>query len=548
MFLSIKAKIVTIYSLVMISFVFLFLLIIFVNEHEEILDLELAHSTKISQMHAKLLNEEMTKYISMLTILATDPEIKLENKPFILNSLSRLMQIGGGQFINAVYIDNKLNIIDFSGRSHNADGSLFSQGAEWLNKKFTIIASLESTFSDNAVIFITVPIWDAENKWMGNLAAVLPLASISDKLSKIKLAKHSYAWLTDANDLIISHPDKRFEMNVTLKMDESESFPGFHEVTKKTKRFENGYGRYTDALNDEAKIVTFSNIESLPGWHLFITTKESDIFKGINATQRNVLITSLILTGCFLLLINQLSNKITDPIVKLTNDVKKSIKDKRNYLKVVNSNDEIGQLSKAFYDNAQKISQHTTHLQKEVDIRTKEILEKNLLLREQNDKLEGLASKDPLTLLYNRRAFSKLVENELSRAKRHYHRITLVILDIDNFKDINDKHGHHVGDDVLYRFAKELLANTRKENIICRWGGEEFVILIPEATSDMVYQHIETIRIKISEADFSPVNRVSFSAGMATMITDESFSNWFQRADSALYKAKVTGRNKVIKA
>ncbi|HEY7865529.1 MAG TPA: GGDEF domain-containing protein [Psychromonas sp.] len=114
---------------------------------------------------------------------------------------------------------------------------------------------------------------------------------------------------------------------------------------------------------------------------------------------------------------------------------------------------------------------------------------------------------------------------------------------MDHFKRINDTFGHNAGDDVLCHFAHESTFNMRKENLICRWGGEEFVILIPEATCDTVFEHMQELREKISQMDFAPVDQITFSAGMASIRVEE----WFERADSALYKAKTSGRNRIIK-
>ena len=169
------------------------------------------------------------------------------------------------------------------------------------------------------------------------------------------------------------------------------------------------------------------------------------------------------------------------------------------------------------------------------------------MLNEQNDKLEVQVSKDSLTNLYNRRAFNALVEKELSRAKRHHVSIALAVLDLDNFKNINDKYGHDTGDKVLCRFANELTTSMRKEDLICRWGGEEFVVLLSASTSDKVYEHMEEMRERVATMDFSPAPQVTFSAGMSTYREGESFTEWFKRADKALYKAKDNGRNQIVK-
>ncbi|MGX9463586.1 sensor domain-containing diguanylate cyclase [Shewanella sp. A14] len=546
MFFSIKAKIITIFSLVMIAFTSILLLTIFINQRDRVLDLELEKSTEISTMHANLLSQEFAQYVAMLKMLSNNPQIELGDKTTITRLLQRLMTIGHGNFINAVYVDKDLNLIDAKGNINKVTHPLFIKGDDWIGKEYNISVPLYSRFENTPVIMVAVPILDTKTRWVGTLAVAVPLTVISDKLSTIKLAKESYAWLADSNNLIVSHPNQIYVMKSTLSENENSSFPGFYKIVRQTKIQNNGYGRYVDASRDESKIVTFSKVDFLPGWTLFVTTKESEIFHDIYVILYNVLFTSIVLMMAFLLLISDLANRITRPIVQLTNDVKASVDSKKSYLKVVDTDDEIGQLSQAFHDSLQKIHLHTTHLEQMVNDRTQEVTAKNSLLSIQNDKLEELASKDPLTLLFNRRAFSALVDKEISRAKRHDFPLVLVILDIDHFKKINDVFGHNVGDDILCHFADELSANMRKENLICRWGGEEFVILIPEASSEVVFKLMDKLRDKIAQMNFAPVEQLTFSAGMATIQADESFKEWFQRADNALYKAKQSGRNRVI--
>jgi diguanylate cyclase (GGDEF)-like protein len=546
MFYSIKAKVITLFSLVMIAFTSMLLIIISINERDRLLDLELEKSTEISKMHARLLSQEFAQYIAMLQMLSDNPQIKLNKKSDIVGQLQKLVNVGKGEIINATYVDKNLKLTDARGNNYKVTHPLSLKGDQWANKAFNITVPLYSLFEKKPVIMVAAPIVDAEKKWIGTLGVAVSLAVISEKLSTIKLGKGSYAWLTDSNDRVISHPKKSIVMTKILQQTVNINFPGFSEIVRQTKLQKSGYGRYRDASINEAKIVTFSKIDYLPGWNLFVTTKESEIFYNIDKILYNVLITSIILMVVFLLLISHLSNRITRPIIQLTKDVKASVRSKKNNLRIIASNDEIGQLSKAFHDSLQKIHLHTIHLEKIVTQRTQEISAKNLLLSDQNDKLEELASKDPLTQLYNRRAFSALVDKEISRAKRHHSAVTLVIIDIDHFKKINDKFGHNIGDDILRRLAYELSVNIRKENVICRWGGEEFVILMPETTSDLIFKHIDRIREKISQLDVAPVDKLTFCAGIATMGVDEPFKEWFQRADSALYKAKQSGRNRIV--
>jgi len=532
-----------IYSLVIVAFVSVLLFIIFLNERELILDLALENSTKISTMHADNLNQEFTKYIAMLKLMSDNPNIKGNNHENIVGELQNLINVGNKQFINAIYVDKEHHLIDATGATYKVDHPLFLQGEQWKHKAYNITVPLKSKFEKEHVIIVAVPIFDENKMWTGTLAVAVPLNVISEKLSAIKLSQDSFAWLSDSNDLIVSHPEIRFAMNATLSMTENPNFPGFYKIVNKTKVQSSGYGRYNDAIKNEPKIVTFSKIDALPGWTLFITTKESEVFKEIDTILRNILLTSILLTLLFLLLINELSNRLTRPIIQLTEDVKAAVKEHDFYPKVIKSDDEIGLLSQAFHDSFKKISQHAINLEKMVASRTQEISEKNILLNEKNQKLAEIASKDPLTQLYNRRAFNTLLDEAIFKAKKQHHQLILVIIDIDDFKKINDHYGHTVGDDVLSRFAQALANNALKDVITCRWGGEEFVILIPEATLDVAFQHIELIRNNIVNMDFSPVAKVTFSAGMAIMQTDDTFNGWLQRADKALYDAKIAGKN-----
>ena len=548
MFHSIKAKVITIFSLAMIIFTCLLLSIVFINERERVLDLELEKSTEISKMHANLLSQEFAQYVAMLQMVSDNPQLKVNDKPFIIKQLQRLMMIGKGSFINAIYVDENFNLTDVLGHENKVTSPLFVHGEQWKDKEYNISVPILTKFEKSPVIMVAVPILNNEKKWLGSIAVAVPISALTKKLSPIKLAKQSYAWLVDSNNLIVSHPSKKLVLKSTLSTEESKSYPGFYKIVQQINLQDHGYGRYMDTAINESKIVTFSKVDYLPGWTLFVTTKESEIFIDIYQILYNILIISSILMAVFLIFISQLSNNITRPIIKLTKEIKVAVNSKSHNFKGVDSKDEIGQLSKAFKGSFKKIRSHTEHLEKVVGERTEEISTKNVLLSEQNDKLEELVSKDPLTHLYNRRAFMSLLDKELARAKRHGSTITLAILDIDHFKKVNDTFGHNVGDEVLCRFANELIDNMRTEDLICRWGGEEFVILLWEATADGTFSRMDQIREKISQIDFDTVGKITFSTGMVTMKEGEEFKDWLRRADEALYKAKETGRNKIVKS
>lgn len=159
-----------------------------------------------------------------------------------------------------------------------------------------------------------------------------------------------------------------------------------------------------------------------------------------------------------------------------------------------------------------------------------------------------LATRDALTGLLNRRAIGRLLEREQSRTDRDLECATVALLDIDWFKRINDQHGHSAGDAVLQRFATLILSELRAGDELARWGGEEFLLLVPATDLDAARIAIDRIRDRVADADFgdiSPTLTLTFSAGVAQFTRGEHFNTTIDRADRALYRAKEAGRNRV---
>ena len=167
------------------------------------------------------------------------------------------------------------------------------------------------------------------------------------------------------------------------------------------------------------------------------------------------------------------------------------------------------------------------------------------------EEFKQLANTDPLTSLYNRRFFTDQAGKEYQRAKRYSLSMTLISIDIDHFKSINDQYGHPAGDQVLIEIAKQLQANLRKTDILARIGGEEFSILLPETSSQSAMAFAERIREDQSKltiiGDWQGEITLSVSIGVSSFLTsDVAFDDLFSRADKALYQAKNSGRNKVF--
>ena len=165
------------------------------------------------------------------------------------------------------------------------------------------------------------------------------------------------------------------------------------------------------------------------------------------------------------------------------------------------------------------------------------------------DELEQQAIRDPLTDVYNRRYMVEFLDNEIARADREKTSVSIVMMDLDNFKQFNDNYGHKCGDVILQAFANFLIEHTRRGDVICRYGGEEFVILMPNTTHQIGYERAEAWRQDFSETaiDYDGMKfSTTFSAGVATFPQHgQSGDSVLQAADKALYRSKDGGKNKV---
>jgi len=166
-------------------------------------------------------------------------------------------------------------------------------------------------------------------------------------------------------------------------------------------------------------------------------------------------------------------------------------------------------------------------------------------------KIEHLSATDPLTTAYNRRAFTTYSEQEIARAYRYQRNLSILLLDVDNFKEINDLFGHQRGDDILIEIVRTMSKTVRSTDMIFRFGGDEFVLLLVETDGAEAGKTAERIRAELEEI---PVGihegvkiNVSISVGVTSLEAEDSHSSMLQRVDRALYQAKDAGKNRVIR-
>lgn len=188
----------------------------------------------------------------------------------------------------------------------------------------------------------------------------------------------------------------------------------------------------------------------------------------------------------------------------------------------------------------------------ELILRLKRVLnERNLNLEriQMLERLKKLSITDGLTQLFNSRHFYNQLKGEIERCNRYGHKLSMLLLDIDNFKDFNDTHGHLEGDKILVRLGKIIKSCLRAMDSAYRYGGEEFTIILPGTHGEEARTVAERLRRSVSNEDFSDGKisdlKITISIGLTQYLIDEEVSSFVQRADQAMYQSKQSGRNKV---
>ena len=161
-------------------------------------------------------------------------------------------------------------------------------------------------------------------------------------------------------------------------------------------------------------------------------------------------------------------------------------------------------------------------------------------------QLKSLATRDCLTGTYNRHKANQIIDEEIIRQNRYHGTFTLMMFDIDYFKLVNDTYGHNIGDSVLQELSKLILKNKRQSDKFARWGGEEFIMVLPETTSKDSLIFAKKIRKIIADHSFEKVAQITVSIGICVFQENDIKEKLLQKVDEALYEAKNKGRNRVI--
>jgi two-component system cell cycle response regulator len=199
-----------------------------------------------------------------------------------------------------------------------------------------------------------------------------------------------------------------------------------------------------------------------------------------------------------------------------------------------------------------KVKRENELLRIELERLLSEVRDKNEQLERSLLRVEEMAATDPLTSLYNRRHFGKVLEQLFAESQRYDQDLACVMVDLDGFKQINDVyHNHQVGDQILVVAGKIISANLRKADVAARYGGDEFILLLPHSSAEEAANLVQRIRDEYRQASSIILRRnegATMSVGIGSRRTDEPASpeQLVSAADAALYKAKAAGRNRIV--
>ncbi len=342
------------------------------------------------------------------------------------------------------------------------------------------------------------------------------VANILKKQDGRYKSSHSFAAKIDGE--IIIHHDKnhlshtvtsRFNTNIDLNQPE---------------------GKFTVSFNGVDKLAYYTRIDKI-GWVIVTMVDKKEIIQPI--INKIVLTISAIVGVAILLgwvLSANLSKRIVTPLEELKQRVGDILADNRgNGSTYIYPNNEIG----AIAADIEQLADNELH-------------DKNLKLQNINQELELLSTTDQLTSLFNRRKMDMELEKELARSQRYQLTFSLIMFDIDRFKNINDSYGHQAGDKVLEEVATLTHATLRSTDIVSRWGGDEFLILCPETTLNGAKALAENLHAAIGNNNFALDTNVTISVGGCEFCGQKDVEEMLKQVDKKLYAAKQQGRNLVV--
>jgi diguanylate cyclase (GGDEF)-like protein len=465
-----------------------------------------AYATKIAASVEELLQSAQQQLMYSAQQIAND-----FNSPTVLQSEATRLKHQTDTF-NSIAIVNHSGVVLATDPELGLIGTqLSSAGAiQALTERKEIISLPFVAQTGRLLISISQPIFGSADNYLGYITGTIYLQEpniLSHMLSKHFHQDGSYVYVVDTNKRLISHPEPArigeiIHGNVAIEEVISGNEGGVQVVNSKGVEMLAGYARVP-----------------LTNWGIVSQRPLKSTLEPLNELVSKVLLNALPLTVLIVIFILWFARLIAQPLRSLTEIASRMDR--------VQSTQEIKDTRAWYFETANL---------------KKALLTGLLLVQGRINKLNREVETDPLTGLGNRQAYNATVK----LWEKMYSSIAVIAIDIDHFKRVNDTYGHDVGDIVLKTLAKLMKEQSRSEDFVCRMGGEEFLILLPQAKSAFVADMAERLRLAVQKTEFEYVGHITVSIGVAIWPDHgPDLQTTLKLADNMLYKAKNSGRNRV---
>jgi diguanylate cyclase (GGDEF)-like protein len=405
---------------------------------------------------------------------------------------------------------------------------------DWKKRAQADTPIISDAYKDEALhkmaVLVAVPIRAQDGRFLGALAVKLNFRTIEQILTQSLLGQTGHAYVISKDGTLIAASRASSSEVTKLKLPFDLSGPASERETV--------LAEYADP-NGRAVIGTLRRMSQME-WGIVAQIEKEEVYA---QTARIRVLSMTICLGLLLtigLTAYFLGLTIVRPLDRLTNGAAKvAAGDLEVQLSVV-GHSEVSYLTGVF-------NYMVAGLRKDRE----ELARINVTLTEKNEELQTLSITDSLTGLYNRRHFMEVLPNEVARASRHKHALCIMMIDIDHFKKYNDASGHQAGDALLKKTGVLFKESLRSADYAARYGGDEFIVLLPETASTQALEVAERMRMRMAGETTGETTRVpvSLSIGVAAFPEHgETFEAIVASADSALYHAKRNGRNRVVLA